>query len=56
MSTYAYRCKKCDHRFEKTMTLHEHEQAKRPPTCPTCGSRSVEQVPAAFQTMTSKKA
>ncbi len=55
MPTYEYRCNKCGKTFEKLMTLREHENAKKP-ACPKCGSHSVQQKPAAFQTVTASKA
>jgi len=54
MPTYPYKCKKCGRRFEKTMTLGEHERHGKPP-CPKCSSRSVEQLPARFEALTNKK-
>ena len=54
MPTYAYRCKKCHHRFERTMRIAEHEE-RRKPQCPKCRSRAVEQVPGEFQAMTKSK-
>ncbi|MFW6060848.1 MAG: FmdB family zinc ribbon protein [Phycisphaeraceae bacterium] len=55
MPTYDYRCKKCGHRFEQMMTLSQHEHRKQKPACPKCKSHAVEQVPAAFQAVTSSK-
>jgi len=55
MPTYAYECNKCGTKFEKLMTLGAHERSRKP-ACPDCGSRSVKQVPAAFQAVTSRKA
>ncbi len=54
MSTYNYKCLKCGHTFEKTMPIGEHERHPKQ-KCPKCNSRQVEQVPAAFQAVTSKK-
>lgn len=55
MSVYEYKCSACDHRFERTMTLHEHEEHK-PVKCPNCDSRSVKQLPSSCQIVTSTKA
>ena len=59
MPMYEYRCKKCGHEFEQMMTLSEHERRrvehKRKPACPKCKSHAVEQIPAAFQAVTSRK-
>lgn len=55
MPTYEYRCKKCEHRFERMMPIGEHERRKTKPACPECNSRSVEQVVGVFQAVTSKK-
>ena len=54
MPTYEYRCRECGHRFEKAMTLGEHERHTKPP-CPKCNSRGVEQLPSRFQAVTNKK-
>lgn len=55
MPTYEYRCKKCGHHFDRTMTFAEHERSKAKPACPQCKSQAVEQVPAQFQAVTSSK-
>ncbi len=55
MPTYEYKCRDCGHTFEKLMTMHEHEQAKKP-QCPKCRSNKVEQLPAGFRAVTSDKA
>jgi putative FmdB family regulatory protein len=46
---------KCGHEFEVVEPLSEHERVPRPP-CPKCKSKEVEQVPAAFSVVTSRKA
>lgn len=55
MPTYEYRCAKCGTEFERTMLLSEHEKGEKP-ACPKCQSRDVEQLVAAFQAVTSRKA
>ncbi len=55
MSTYEFHCKHCGHVFDKDMSIAEHEKHKRV-KCPKCQSTRGEQVPTAFQTVTSKKA
>jgi putative FmdB family regulatory protein len=54
MPTYDYRCKGCGKRFEKAMTMSEHERHPRP-ACPKCKGRRVEAIPSRFQAVTSKK-
>ncbi len=54
MPTYEYRCTKCGRKYEVFMTFAEHE--KQPKTkCPKCMTKDVEQLPAQFQVVTSKK-
>ncbi len=54
MPTYEYRCKSCGRQFEVRMTMSRHEHSRRP-HCPKCKSGNVQQVPASFQAVTSKK-
>ena len=54
MPTYEYRCKKCEHRFERSATLGEHEGQPKP-RCPECKGRNVEQLPSPFRAATGKK-
>ncbi len=53
MPVYEYLCKECHKHFEKILTLDEHERGKI--ICPRCGSKKVEQEPAAFFAVTSRK-
>lgn len=55
MPTYEYKCQDCGRVFEKTLTIHEHERAKKP-HCPKCRSTKVQQLPAGFRAVTSAKA
>jgi len=55
MPTYEYRCKACQHCFELTMTIINHEKHK-PIKCPKCHGRRIEQRPSRFQAVTSSKA
>jgi len=53
MPLYDYICKECHKKFEIALTLTEHEKASA--KCPKCGSRNVEQEPAVFFAVTSRK-
>ncbi len=53
MPFYDYHCKACGKSFEIVLTFTEHEKQKV--ACPKCGSKKVEQEPAAFFAVTSKK-
>jgi putative FmdB family regulatory protein len=53
MPLYDYVCKTCHKQFEIALTLTEHEQEKV--RCPKFGSKKVEQEPAAFFAVTSRK-
>jgi putative FmdB family regulatory protein len=53
MPSYDYYCKECKKTFNVIMTLAEWEKAR--PACPKCRSKKVEQKPAAFFAVTSKK-
>jgi putative FmdB family regulatory protein len=52
--TYAYKCRKCKHRFEEILSLKEYGEGKR--KCPKCKSGDVEQVLDLFFAKTSRKA
>jgi len=53
MPVYEYQCRQCNRKFTVTMSIAEYEKKKV--KCPKCGSRKVEQQPAAFYAVTSKK-
>lgn len=53
MPLYDYICKECHKSFELALTLTEHEKGLV--RCPKCGRRKVEQEPAAFFAVTSRK-
>jgi putative FmdB family regulatory protein len=53
MPNYDFYCKNCKKTFSVILTLAEYE--KRHPSCPKCKGRKVEQKPAAFFAVTSKK-
>jgi putative FmdB family regulatory protein len=53
MPTYAFKCRKCNKRFEEILSFKEYEEWKR--KCPKCGSASVEQVLETFFAKTSRK-
>ncbi len=53
MPVYEYRCAQCHRKFTVTMSIAEYEKKKV--KCPKCGSKKVEQQPAAFYAVTSKK-
>ncbi len=53
MPTYDYRCKDCKKTFSLVMTLAAHDKAH--PVCPKCQSKNVDQKPAAFFAVGSKK-
>ena len=54
MPTYEYRCRACQHVFDRVESLAEH--GEKAPQCPNCKSRSVEQVMTPFFAKTSHKA
>ncbi|MGE5608685.1 MAG: FmdB family zinc ribbon protein [Bacillota bacterium] len=54
MPTYEYKCRDCGRGFEKKIGIQQHERGGKP-RCPKCGSRKVEQRPAAFAAVTSHK-
>ena len=53
MPTYEYVCKDCNNRFTLILSISEYE--KMVAACPKCKSSKVEQIPAAFFAVTSKK-
>jgi putative FmdB family regulatory protein len=54
MPTFEYLCKECRDLFEKTLTLAAYDRELI--TCPSCGSKNVEQEFTAFYAITSRKA
>jgi putative FmdB family regulatory protein len=50
---YEYACVDCKERFSQILTLREYSEGNV--KCPKCGSTHVEQVPAQFYTVTSRK-
>jgi putative FmdB family regulatory protein len=54
MPTYEYRCRECQHVFDRVEPLAEH--GHKAPACPRCKSRSVQQVMTSFFAKTSHKA
>ncbi|HXE74634.1 MAG TPA: FmdB family zinc ribbon protein [Candidatus Xenobia bacterium] len=53
MPLYEFFCKDCKKEFSRVLTLGEYEKGEF--TCPTCQGRNVEQLPASFFAVTSKK-
>ena len=53
MPSYEYTCLKCKKDFSVIITFREYEQGKV--KCPKCKSPKLEQKPAAFFAVTSKK-
>jgi len=53
MPIYEYVCKECNNKFTLVLTITEYEKIL--PACPKCKSRKVEQLPAAFFAVTSRK-
>ena len=53
MPTYEYRCRDCHHVFDRREPLAEH--GEKPPACPKCRSRHVEQVFTPFFAKTAQK-
>ncbi|MFQ5662202.1 MAG: FmdB family zinc ribbon protein [Terriglobia bacterium] len=53
MPIYDYTCKDCHKDFTRVLTLSEYERGKI--ECPDCKSKNVEQKPAIFFAVTSKK-
>ena len=39
MAMYEYECRACGSRFERMMTMAEHDGAKQPVRCPACGKK-----------------
>jgi len=42
MPLYEFECNKCEHTFDKVLTIKEMEVCK--PACPQCGSKSVRKL------------
>ena len=53
MPTYEYRCRECEHVFDRVEPLSEH--GGKSPQCPSCKSRNVQQVLTPFFAKTSQK-
>jgi putative FmdB family regulatory protein len=53
MPLYEYRCQECKKEFSRVLTLKEYERGDV--ECPGCKSKKVEQKPATFFAVTSKK-
>lgn len=53
MPLYEYTCNDCHKDFSRVMTLREYERGDV--ACPDCKSKNVEQKPATFYAVTSKK-
>ena len=52
MPVYDFTCPKCKKDFTKFLTLKEYEKGVK---CPKCGNKKVEQKPASFFAVTSRK-
>ncbi len=52
MPVYDFTCPKCKKDFTKFLTLKEYEKGVK---CPKCGNKKVEQKPATFFAVTSRK-
>jgi putative FmdB family regulatory protein len=53
MPSYEFLCKNCSKTFTVVLSLQEYEKGHV--ACPKCGSKKVEQKPAAFFAVTAKK-
>lgn len=53
MPVYDFTCKDCGKDFTRVLTLNEYERGQV--ECPHCKSKKVEQKPASFYAVTSKK-
>lgn len=53
MPLYEYTCKDCKKEFSKIMTLAEYNRGDI--ECPQCKGKNLEQKPASFFAVTSKK-
>jgi len=53
MPNYEYTCGECGKSFNQILTIKEHESGEV--VCPACKSKNVEQKPAGFYAVTSKK-
>jgi putative FmdB family regulatory protein len=54
MPIYVYQCLDCDRTFERTESMKEHEEKKKP-SCPECKGEQVEQRFRPFFAKTRKK-
>lgn len=54
MATYEYRCRECEHTFERREPISEHRSGGHP-ECPSCGSRKTRQLMSPFFADTAKK-
>jgi putative FmdB family regulatory protein len=49
MATYAYKCRACGQDYEVNRPMSERQKMeKKPPKCPSCGSKKVQTVPSMF--------
>ena len=53
MPIYVFRCEKCNHQFEKAMTVAERETSR--PVCPKCKGRKSVPVLTGFFAKTRRK-
>jgi putative FmdB family regulatory protein len=53
MSTYDYRCGKCNRKFTLVVSITEHD--KRRPKCPECASARITQAISAFSAQRARK-
>ncbi len=53
MPMYDYKCRECTKEFLLALTLKEHESGEA--TCPSCGSKKLEQLITTFTARTTKK-
>lgn len=53
MPLYEYICRDCKKEFSRILTLSEYERGDV--ACPGCQSKNLEQKPASFYAVTSKK-
>lgn len=54
MSVYEYACLSCQHRFERTEPISDHDKDTRP-VCPACGGRRTRQLMSRFHAKTRRK-
>lgn len=53
MPLYEYICQECKKEFSRVLTLSEYERGEA--ECPACKSKKLEQKPAPFFAVTSKR-